>query len=151
MELRAYEALTSAIYLSRLTLAGKTVAEDDQRIRAGGLYDDWRPGEHTVGEIYHTHSGNGLGSEWEQLWECFQSYDSAVHPDIAPGRAAWFTFNRPLHGKSAETARPFVPVQGSHDMYRSGEYMIYTDGMTYRCMQDTNFSPEDYAAAWEAA
>ena len=27
--------------------------------------------------------------------------------------------------------------------------MIYTDGKTYQCKQDTNFSPEDYAQAWE--
>ena len=40
-------------------------------------------------------------------------------------------------------------VQGAHDMYRVGEYMIYTDGKTYQCKQDTNFSPEDYAQAWE--
>lgn len=44
---------------------------------------------------------------------------------------------------------PFVPVQGSHDMYRTGEYMIYTDGKTYKCKSDTNFSPTDYAEAWE--
>ena len=44
---------------------------------------------------------------------------------------------------------PFVPVQGAHDMYRAGEYMIYTDGQIYRCKQDTAYSPEDYAQAWE--
>ena len=66
-----------------------------------------------------------------------------------PGNSAWYTFNRPLHGKSVETARPFVPVQGSHDMYRTGEYMIYTDGKTCHYLQDTNFSPDDYAQAWE--
>lgn len=25
---------------------------------------------------------------------------------------------------------------------KAGEYMIYTDGITYRCLSDTNFSPE---------
>ena len=29
--------------------------------------------------------------------------------------------------------------------------MVYTDGKTYRCLSDTNFSPEDYPQAWEAA
>ena len=58
---------------------------------------------------------------------------------------------RPLHGTSPETARPFVPVQGAHDMYRTGESMIYTDGQTYRCLSDTNFSPEESPAAWEVA
>lgn len=65
---------------------------------------------------------------------------------------AWrYTFNRPLHGKTPETARPFVPVQGAHDMYRTGEYMVYTDGKIYRCTSDTNFRPEDYPQAWEEA
>lgn len=43
-----------------------------------------------------------------------------------------------------------LPVQTrAHDMYKSGEYMIWTDGNTYRCKQDTNFSPEEYPQAWE--
>ena len=84
-----------------------------------------------------------------QTWECFQAHDPAINPGIVPGDPAWFTFWRPLHGKSPETARPFVPVMGAHDMYRAGEYMIYTDGQTYRCKSDTNYSPEEYAQAWE--
>ena len=54
-----------------------------------------------------------------------------------------------IRDRTKETARPFVPVQGAHDMYRTGEYMIFTDGKVYRCKQDTNFSPTDYAQAWE--
>ena len=38
---------------------------------------------------------------------------------------------------------------GSHDMYRTGEYMIWTDGTIQRCKQDTNYSPEEYPQAWE--
>lgn len=34
-------------------------------------------------------------------------------------------------------------------MYHSGEYMVYTDGKTYKCVQNTNFSPDDYPSAWE--
>lgn len=127
----------------------KTLEDDDEKLEVFVLYDDWEPGSYGVGNIYNTHSGSGLGSEWEQTWECFQAYDNATYPDIAPGQSAWYTFNRPLHGKTPETARPFVPVQGAHDMYRSGEYMIFTDGKTYHCLQDTAYSPTDYAAAWE--
>ena len=54
------------------------------------------------------------------------------------------------HGTSPETARPWVVPTGTHDMYRAGEYMVWTDGQTYRCRQDTNFSPEDLPGAWEA-
>ena len=135
-----YDALASAIYVSRLTLNGGTVDDDDKHIRASGLYEDWTAGSYSVGDI---RNANG------QTWECFQAHDNATYPDINPGNSAWYTFWRPLHGKSPETARPYTPVQGAHDMYHSREYMIYTDGKTYRCTQDTAYSPEDYAPAWE--
>lgn len=45
-------------------------------------------------------------------------------------------------------ARPFVPVQGAHDMYKIGEYAVFEDAL-YRCAQDTAYSPADYPQAWE--
>lgn len=140
MDGKTLNALSSAIFVSRCTLAGEAVDTDDKRIRASGLYPEWREGKHGEGDIYNADG---------QTWECYQEYDNATYPDIRPGNAAWYTFNRPLHGTSRETARPFVPVQGAHDMYRTGEYMVWKDGKIYRCKQDTNFSPEDYAQAWE--
>lgn len=138
--MNTYDALASAIYVARQNLVGASIDTDDKRIRASGLCEDWQLGSYQVGDI---RNANG------QTWECFQAHDNATYPDITPDNAAWFTFWRPLHGTSPETTRPFVPVQGSHDMYRAGEYMIYTDGLTYRCVSDTNYSPEDYAQAWE--
>lgn len=135
-----YKALESAIYYSQMLANGKSVETDDQRLRASSLFADWVAGSYQVGDIRNAK---------DQTWECFQAHDNATYPDINPDNAAWYTFWRPLHGKSPETARPFTPVQGAHDMYRSGEYMIYTDGLTYKCLSDTNFSPEEYAAAWE--
>ena len=135
-----YKALESAIYYSQMLANGKTVETDDQRLRASGLFADWAAGSYQVGDIRNAK---------DQTWECFQAHDNATYPDINPDNAAWYTFWRPLHSKSPETARPFTPVQGAHDMYRAGEYMIYTDGLTYKCLSDTNFSPEEYAAAWE--
>ena len=45
-----------------------------------------------------------------------------------------------------------LPVQtGPHDVYKPGEYMIWTDGTVKKCVQDTNFSPEEYPQAWEDA
>lgn len=136
------DALSSSIYLSRLQLKGESVDDDDKRIRASGLYDDWAAGAHIVGEIYN--SGG-------QTWECYQAYDNATHPDIVPGNAAWFTFNRPLHGKTPETARPWVTPTHSMDIYQYDEYMIWTDGSIYRCVSltGTNFSPDGYPDGWE--
>ena len=135
------DALTAAVYLSRLQLAGETVDTDDKRLRASGLYPEWTPGAHSVGEHY-----NATG----QTLEVFTAYDNAVYPDIRPGEAAWYTFNRPLHGTSPETARPWVkPQHGTTDIYHAGECMIWTDGTIHRCLRDTNFSPEEYPADWE--
>lgn len=131
----------SSVVMMR-TAFSQQVAEmdDDVILQCSGLADTWEPGKHEIGDVYNA---------GDQTWECFQAYDNSVFPDIKPGDPSWYTFNRPLHGKSKATARPFVPVQGSHDMYRTGEYMVYTDGKTYRCKSDTNFSPDDYAEAWE--
>ena len=129
----------SAAEAGRLVLAQMAGLDDDARIRVSGLYEPWAAGQFEVGDIRN--SGG-------QTWECFQAHDCAVYPDIKPGGAAWFTFWRPLHGKSPETARPFVPVQGAHDMYKIGEYVVFEDAL-YKCVQDTAYSPADYAPAWE--
>lgn len=130
----------SAAVVSRMMLAQMPDLTDDDKLRVSGLYDTWAAGSHAEGDICNAEN---------QTWECFQAHDNATYPDIKPGSAAWFTFWRPLHGKSPETARPFVPVQGAHDMYRAREYMVWTDGSIKRATQDTAYSPEDYSPAWE--
>lgn len=131
----------SATLLLKSVFASQVGSLDDETLlQCSGLADDWVAGKHTNGEIYNVEN---------QTWECYQDYDNSVYPDIAPGSMSWYTFNRPLHGKSPETARPFVTVHGAHDMYKSGEYCIFTDEFTYRCKSDTNFSPSDYPNAWE--
>lgn len=125
---------------AEMSISGETFGTDNKKIELAAIFEDWVEGAYSVGDI---RNANG------QTWECFQEHDTASNPDIVPGNSAWYTFWRPLHGNSVETARPFVPVQGSHDMYRTGEYMVYTDGEIYKCLSDTNFSPDDYAQAWE--
>lgn len=122
------------------SLFAASTMDDDGKISVSYLCKEWKPGKHEKGEVY-----NAIG----QTWECYQAYNNAINPDITPGNPAWYTFNRPLHGKSPETARPWVAPQGAHDMYHTGEYMIYTDGALYKCLSDTNFSPDDYSQAWE--
>lgn len=122
------------------SIAGESVDTDDKKLKISALFDDWVSGKYSVGDI---RNANG------QTWECYQAHDNATYPDINPDNSAWYTFWRPLHGKSVETARPFTPVQGSHDMYRAGEYMVFTDGCIYKCLSDTNYSPTEYAQAWE--
>lgn len=126
--------------LASILLNSIEAENDTQKLSLSGLYQDWSKGSYTVGDV-RNYGG--------QTWECYQSHDTESNPDIIPNNPAWYTFWRPLHGTSLETARPFVPVQGSHDMYHTGEYAIWVDGKLYRCKQDTNFSPEDYPQAWE--
>lgn len=128
----------SAAAVSRLMLA-QLPEDDETRLLVSGLYAPWTAGAYAVGDLCNTEG---------QTWICFQAHDCAENPDITPDNAAWFTFWRPLHGQSPETARPFVPVQGAHDLYKAGEYAVYNEQL-YRCVQDTAYSPEDYPPAWE--
>lgn len=132
----------SATALFRAMLKATPLSDDDEKIAVSGLYERWALGKYEVGDIR-----NNAG----QTWECHTAHDNAVYPDITPSNPqTWANFWRPLHGKSAATARPWVkPQYGTTDMYHAGEYMVYTDGKVYRCLSDTVYSPEEYAAAWE--
>lgn len=145
MSKNMYDALASAIYMNRLALKGESVDTDDKRIRASGLYDDWTPGDHKAGEIYNAEMDGK-----KQTWECYANYDNAVYPDIVPGSSAWFTFNRPLHGKTRETARDWVAPTDSMDIFKNGEWMIWKDGLPYECIAEngTDHSPEVAPQLW---
>ena len=122
------------------SLFAASTMDDDEKISASYLCKEWKLGKYEKGEVYNA---NG------QTWEVHQAYDNSINPDIVPGDKSWTTFNRPLHGKSPETARPWVAPQGAHDMYHSGAHMSFTDGELYKGVQDTNFNPTEYAQAWE--
>ena len=100
----------------------------------------WAQGAYIAGDV-RTYGGNP--------YKCAQGHDSAGNPGWTPAAtpALWMQY----HGTSAETARPWIAPSGEHDMYRVGECMIWTDDVIYRCKQDTNFSPDEYAQAWEQA
>ena len=95
--------------------------------------------QHEVGEVT-THPETGYP------YECMTAYDGAVQQDwTIDNRTLW----KPWHSRKKEYALPWEAPTGAHDMYKEGEYMIWTDGKTYKCVQDTNFSPAEYAQAWE--
>lgn len=78
-------------------------------------------------------------------YECMTSYNGTVQRDwTIDNQTLW----KPWHSCDPEYALPWVAPTGAHDMYRAGEYMIWTDGEVYECKQDTNFSPTEYAQAW---
>lgn len=96
----------------------------------------WKPGVYAYDDV-RLHSGIP--------YKCIQAHDSTG--------ADWTPLNSPAlwmqyHGTSKETARPWIAPTGAHDMYKAGEWMIWTDGLAYRCLYDTSFSPVDYPGAW---
>lgn len=133
-----YDLLESTANMTKLLMKGAKPVTADEIIMCSALYDEWEPGNHITGDVFC------VGGE---PWECFQNYDNAVYPNIAPGGSAWFTFNRPYHGTSRETARNFVHPTGAHDMYKAGEWAVQ-DGKFTECLSDTSYSLEEYSAAW---
>lgn len=97
--------------------------------------------QHEVGEVA-THPETGYP------YECMTAYDGSVQQDwTIDNRTIW----KPWHSRKAEYALPYEAPTGAHDMYKEGEYMIWTDGIVKHCLEDTNFSPEEYPQAWEDA
>lgn len=97
----------------------------------------WTPGNYVVGDV---RVYDGIP------YKCIQAHDSTGNETWNPSVASlWMQY----HGTSVETARPWIAPTGAHDIYLAGEYMIWTDGSTYKCLSNTNFSPADYASAWE--
>lgn len=74
------------------------------------------------------------------------AYDGSVQPDWTIDTP---TLWKPWHSRKPEYALPWEQPTGAHDIYKAGEYMIWEDGTTQHCKQDTNFSPEEYPQAWE--
>lgn len=100
----------------------------------------WKPGAYAIGDV-RMHGGNP--------YKCVQAHDSTENPTWTPDTtpALWMQY----HGTTKATARPWIAPTGAHDMYKSGEYMIWTDGSTKKCITDTTYSPDVYPQAWEEA
>lgn len=79
-------------------------------------------------------------------YKCVLTHDSTGNDTWNPAAtpALWMQY----HGTSKATARPWLQPTGAHDMYKAGEWMIWTDGLAYPCLSDTTYSPADYPQAW---
>lgn len=121
----------------------KITASEDKTlgIQCMALFEVWTPENYSVGDV-RTDPKTGYP------YECITAHDSASNPDwTIENRTLW----KPWHSRSADYALPWVQPTGAHDMYHSGEYMIWTDKKVKKCVLDTNFSPDEYPAAWEDA
>lgn len=138
--------------LSMIREQGKANAID-LRNRAADMTGTAIIAEETKIPIYDNakdYSGWPVGSPClhdGQAYGLLQPYNAANHPNTTPSNlpALW----RVLHTTDPAKAKPYIKPTSTSDMYLKGECMIYTDGLIYRSLRDTVYSPEEYAADWE--
>lgn len=137
------QALESVIRYARQKLMAEVAESEDKTegIACKGLIPEYVQNKnHEVGEIArHPVTGNPK--------ECIIAYDGEEQQGWTIDTP---TLWKPWHSRKPEYALPWEAPTGAHDMYKSGEYMVWTDGKIYKCIQDTNYSPAEYAQAWEA-
>ena len=136
---------TEAILEMQRTALLKQLSESEDKtigIQCMALFNVYvQNKQHEVGEV-------ALHPETGYPYECMTAYDGTVQQDwTIDNRTLW----KPWHSRKKEYALPWEQPTGAHDMYKAGEYMIWTDGIVKKCLRDTNFSPEEYPADWEDA
>lgn len=112
----------------------------DDVIGVAGILPPWKEGSHTTGTVVQ-HDG--------QPWRCLLDHDSTGIPNWCPGVAPslWGAY----HATSAARALPYQAPTGAHDAFNSGEYMVWTDGVTYLCNDDaTVYGPDVLPGSWTA-
>ena len=97
--------------------------------------------QHEVGEVA-THPETGYPKE------CIQTYDGAVQQDWTIDTPSLW---KPWHSRKPEYALPWEAPTGAHDMYKAGEYMIWTDGKVKCCVSDTDRGPDALPQNWADA
>ena len=84
-------------------------------------------------------------------------FEGQVQTLLQPHNASHYTGNpatlaalwRVKHTTDPDKAKPWVKPTSTSDMYLENECMLWTDGLVYRCLRDTIYSPEEYAPDWE--
>ena len=138
------DTLESAIRYSRERLMSELIESEDKTtgISCRGLIPVYEQNQ------YHESGEVAISPISGYPYECMTAYDGTVQQDwTIDNRTIW----KPWHSKKKEWALPWEAPTGAHDMYKTGEYMIWTDGTVKQCLKDTNYSPEEYPQAWKDA
>ena len=126
--------------LNKVLLNQQLATSEDKTLAIAcmSFFETWTPDTYKVGDV-RTDPTTGYP------YECIMDHDSKVNTtwDINV-RTLW----KPYHSTKKEYALPFELPTGAHDMYKIGEYCIVEENI-YKCIRDTNYSPRDYAQAWE--
>lgn len=104
------------------------------------LLKEWKPGKHNAGDVvvYNDYpyrvNDPGHDSTGNDSW----------NPEDTP---ALFS---PYHATDAAHALPWKAPTSAADAYQAGEWMLWTDGKSYRCKQDaTVWGPDILSTSWE--
>lgn len=138
------QALSACVRLCRKQLERQTVAQtmtNTEIVACGALATPWVAGAYSLGAI-RQHEG--------VVYRCYQAHDSTDNPSWSPDAvpALWVQY----HTTDPARATPYVAPTGAHDVYNAEECMVYTDGVTYRCLVDgAVHDPVALPSAWEVA
>lgn len=134
---------TEVILEMQKTALLKQVSESEDKtigIQCMALFDVYvQNKQHEKGEV-------ALHPETGYPKECIMSYDGTVQQNWTIDTP---TLWKSWHSRKKEYALPWEQPTGAHDIYKAGEYMIWTDGKIYQCVTDTNYSPNEYRQAWK--
>lgn len=122
------------------TYVEDTTLPSNEVIDLTPLLKNWAPGAYEVGQV--------ISYEGEP-YRCIQTHDSTENPEWTPRAATsiWATY----HATDRAHALSWRSPVGAHDAYNIGEWMIYTDGIVYECLQDaTVWGPDIVPNAWRA-
>lgn len=137
LDAKTMKAIGRVIGKQAQTLVKTDGIKVNEVIDLAPLLKAWKQGIYNVNDVV-VHKG--------APWKCITGHDSTGQVDWEPGVAP--SLFAPYHATDADHALPWVAPTGAHDLYKAGEYMVFTDGKTYCCITDTNYSPDVYARAW---
>ena len=118
----------------------KETATPNEIIDLHPLLRPWRQGVYKAGQIV---------TYEKRPYRVISDHDSTNIPNWTPELAPSLFAN--FHGTDAKHALPWQAPTGAHDAYNKGEWMIYTDGISYECQQNaTTWGPDVVPAAWRS-
>lgn len=120
--------------------------DDDVLIQLLDLMDEWRLYQEE-GENVPSNYTRGQSRKHEgHPYTCIQSHSTDGDANRAPNiaQALWAVY----HAKSAQYALPWAAPTHAEDIYKTGEFMIWTDEAIYECLENTDRAPDVLPNKW---
>lgn len=119
----------------------------DGVIEAAPLMKPWQAGSTGTPVSYAV---GDVRTDENQPWKCVQAHthygETGWNPAASSARALW----SPYHATRQDYALPYVAPTNATDAYNEGEWMVWTDGLYYRCIGNAVVrDPGVLPSAWE--